>query len=62
WDIGTARILEKMGFMALATTSAGLAFSLGMAEGQVPWQQVMHHCRNITEATTLPVSADLEKG
>ncbi|GLW38287.1 2-methylisocitrate lyase [Pectobacterium actinidiae] len=62
WDIGTARILEKMGFMALATTSAGLAFSLGVTEGQVPWQQTIHHCRNIAEATTLPVSADLEKG
>lgn len=62
WDTGTARILEKMGFMSLATTSAGLAFSLGMAEGQVPWQQILHHCRSIAEATTLPVSADLEKG
>lgn len=62
WDIGTARILEKMGFMALATTSAGLAFSLGLAEGQASWQQVIAHCRNIVAATPLPVSADLEKG
>lgn len=62
WDIGTARILEKMGFMALATTSAGLAFSLGVAEGQVPWQHVIHHCRHLVAATALPVSADLEKG
>ncbi|MDM3101552.1 isocitrate lyase/phosphoenolpyruvate mutase family protein [Citrobacter sp. Cf134] len=62
WDIGTARILEKMGFLALATTSAGLAFSLGVAEGQVSWQQIIEHCRNIAAATRLPVSADLEKG
>lgn len=62
WDIGTARILENMGFMALATTSAGLAFSLGMVEGQVLWQQTIQHCRDIVNATTLPVSADLEKG
>lgn len=62
WDIGTARILENIGFLALATTSAGLAFSLGMPEGKVPWQQTLHHCRAIAEATTLPVSADLEKG
>ncbi|MDV5501094.1 isocitrate lyase/phosphoenolpyruvate mutase family protein [Klebsiella pneumoniae] len=41
---------KKMGFMACPITSAGLAFLLGMA-GQGPWQQVMHHCRNITEAT-----------
>lgn len=62
WDIGTARILEQMGFMALATTSAGLTFSLGVAEGQVSWQQTIHHCRNLAAATALPVSADLEKG
>jgi 2-methylisocitrate lyase-like PEP mutase family enzyme len=62
WDTGTARILGRMGFKALATTSAGLAFSLGVAEGQVCWQQTIEHCRNIAAATTLPVSADLEKG
>lgn len=62
WDAGTARILERMGFAALATTSAGLAFSLGMPEGQVPWQQMIDHCRTIAQATSLPVSADLEKG
>lgn len=62
WDLGTARILEKMGFMALATTSAGLAFSLGLTEGQVSWQQTIDHCRNMAAATALPVSADLEKG
>ena len=62
WDQGTARILEVMGFKALATTSAGLAFSLGYKEGVLSRQQVLAHCRKIVEATELPVSADLEKG
>ena len=62
WDIGTARILAVMGFEALATTSAGMAFSLGLAEGAVPREATLAHCRDIVAATPLPVSADLEKG
>lgn len=62
WDIGTARILAAAGFEALATTSAGLAFSLGVAEGGVSQDQTLAHCRDIVAATDLPVSADLEKG
>lgn len=62
WDIGTARILASMGFEALATTSAGLAFSLGVKEGVVSKEMALAHCRTIVEATDLPVSADLEKG
>lgn len=62
WDAGTARILASMGFEALATTSAGLAFSLGLPEGAVAREQVVAHCRAIVGATDLPVSADLEKG
>jgi 2-methylisocitrate lyase-like PEP mutase family enzyme len=62
WDAGTARILAAMGFRALATTSAGMAFSLGVAEGQVSWDDTLDHCRVIVAATELPVSADLEKG
>ncbi|WP_430682248.1 isocitrate lyase/PEP mutase family protein [Mesorhizobium australafricanum] len=62
WDAGTARILAAMGFRALATTSAGMAFSLGLAEGQVSKEDTMDHCRAIVAATPLPVSADLEKG
>ncbi len=62
WDIGTARILAAMGFPALATTSAGLAFSLGVPEGQVSREATLAHCRAIVSATDLPVSADLEKG
>jgi 2-methylisocitrate lyase-like PEP mutase family enzyme len=62
WDIGTARILAALGFSALATTSAGMAFSLGVAEGKVSREDTLAHCRAIVEATSLPVSADLEKG
>ncbi len=62
WDTGTARILASAGFEALATTSAGLAFSLGVPEGRVSREQALAHCRDIVAATDLPVSADLEKG
>ena len=62
WDVGTARILATMGFEALATTSAGLAFSLGLPEGEVSRDRALAHCREIVTATELPVSADLEKG
>lgn len=62
WDIGTARILASMGFQALATTSAGMAFALGLPEGRASREQVIKHCRDIVAATDLPVSADLEKG
>ena len=62
WDIGTARILASMGFEALATTSAGMAFALGLKDGAVSMEQVLDHCREIVGATNLPVSADLEMG
>lgn len=62
WDIGTARILAALGFPALATTSAGMAFALGKGDGQVTREDVLTHCRAIVDATNLPVSADLEKG
>ncbi len=62
WDVGTARVLASLGFEALATTSAGLAFSLGLPEGVVPREQALAHYRDIVAATDLPVSADLEKG
>ncbi|MFA1626642.1 oxaloacetate decarboxylase [Rhizobium mongolense] len=62
WDIGTARILAALGFPALATTSAGMAFSLGVAEGAVSRKDTLDHCRSIVAATPLPVSADLENG
>ncbi|MFN0265092.1 oxaloacetate decarboxylase [Tepidamorphus sp. 3E244] len=62
WDIGSARILESMGFKALATTSAGLAFSLGLPEGSVGRDAVLSHCRDLVSAVNIPVSADMEKG
>ena len=62
WDVGSARILASMGFPALATTSAGMAFSMGRIEGTVPSADVLDHCRAIVGATPLPVSADLERG
>ncbi len=62
WDVGSARILASMGFEALATTSAGMAFALGLKEGMVSREDTLEHCRLIVGATPLPVSADLEKG
>jgi 2-methylisocitrate lyase-like PEP mutase family enzyme len=62
WDVGSARILAGMGFEALATTSAGMAFALGLREGTVSREDTFDHCRTIVQATSLPVSADLEKG
>ncbi|MCP4335508.1 MAG: isocitrate lyase/phosphoenolpyruvate mutase family protein [Gammaproteobacteria bacterium] len=62
WDVGSARILAAMGFKALATTSAGMAFALGLPEGGVSRDDTLEHCREIVGATPLPVSADLEKG
>src|SRR5262245_27090472 len=62
WDIGTARILASLGFPALATTSAGMAFSLGLPDGKASREQLLAHCASIVCATELPVSADLENG
>jgi 2-methylisocitrate lyase-like PEP mutase family enzyme len=58
WDRGSALILESMGFEALATTSLGVANVLGVRD--VTLQQVLDNCREICEATSLPVNADLE--
>lgn len=64
WDAGSARLLESLGVRALATTSAGLAFSLGRkhAQGCLSRQQILDNARSIVEATSLPVSGDLENG
>jgi len=62
WDIGSARILASLGFPALATTSAGLAFASGVREGNVGLAATIRHCRTIVAATDLPVTADLENG
>jgi 2-methylisocitrate lyase-like PEP mutase family enzyme len=64
WDAGSARILAALGFEALATTSAGLAFSLGRPDGQgaVSREETLANAEAIVAATSLPVSADLENG
>ena len=62
WDIGTAKLLASAGFNALATTSAGYAFSRGLPDGGIGFEEMIDHCRDIVAATDLPVSADLEKG
>jgi 2-methylisocitrate lyase-like PEP mutase family enzyme len=62
WDAGTARLLASMGFEALASTSAGYAFSLGRRDGAVGRDQMMLHLAELASATDLPVSADLENG
>jgi len=62
WDVGSARVLEALGFKALATTSSGFAFTVGRLDGNVTLDQVVHHVSNLTQATDLPVSVDLENG
>jgi 2-methylisocitrate lyase-like PEP mutase family enzyme len=60
WDIGSARLLESMGFEALATTSSGFAMTLGRLDGSVSREEAIAHAAAIAAATGLPVSADLE--
>src|SRR5215216_4390702 len=62
WDIGTAIYLERLGFRALATTSAGFAFSRGKSDGGVPRDEMLAHIREIVDATSLPVNADFHAG
>src|SRR5256714_13505681 len=62
WDIGSAKYLERLGFKAIATTSAGFAFSRGLADGAVGLDPMLAHIREIVEATELPVNADFENG
>src|SRR5215207_8388350 len=62
WDAGSARALEQLGFKALATTSAGFAWTLGRADNQVDIGQMLGHLRAIAEAVTVPVNADFEGG
>jgi len=62
WDVGTTIYLEHLGFEALATTSAGFAFSRGKRDGAVPLDEMLAHIREIVEATTLPVNADFLAG
>ena len=64
WDVGSAKYLRHLGFKALATTSAGFAFSRGLPDDPsvVPLDAVLAHCRDIVQATPLPVNADFQNG
>jgi 2-methylisocitrate lyase-like PEP mutase family enzyme len=64
WDSGTAKILSTLGFEALATTSAGLAFSLGRPDlcRKLSLEEILNNAKDILSVTNLPVSADLENG
>ena len=62
WDAGSARVLEQLGFPALATTSAGFAWTLGRTDTRATLDQVLTHLRSIVEAVTVPVNADFEGG
>jgi 2-methylisocitrate lyase-like PEP mutase family enzyme len=62
WDAGSARVLEALGFEALATTSSGFAFTLGRLDGAATLDEVAEHVRLLARATSLPISVDLENG
>lgn len=62
WDAGSACLLERLGFKALGTTSAGFAFAVGKPDGGPGRDAVLAHCHSLCAATSLPVSADLEDG
>ena len=62
WDGGSARVLQALGFQAIATSSGACANTLGKLDGRVTRDEAMVHARMIVAATELPVSADLEKG
>ena len=62
WDVGSALALEQMGFRALATTSAGFAWTLGRADRGVGLEETLEHLRAVVDAVSLPVNADFEGG
>ncbi len=62
WDAGSARVLASMGFKALATTSAGFAWTLGRADNAITLDEALGHLRQVAAAVTVPVNADFEGG
>ena len=62
WDAGSARALEQLGFKALASTSAGLAWTLGRADNHITREQALEHLRAVAAAVTVPINADFEGG
>ena len=62
WDVGSAKILQHLGFKAIASTSAGMAWAMGRADGQVSLDEVLLHLSSLAHATDLPLNADFENG
>ena len=62
WDIGSAKLLQSNGFKALATTSSGLAFTLGRADGYITLDETLTHCTALAKNTNIPICADFENG
>jgi len=62
WDIGSARYLQGLGFKALASTSAGFAFTQGLPDGGVPLDMMLAHLRELSNVTDIPMNADFEGG
>jgi 2-methylisocitrate lyase-like PEP mutase family enzyme len=62
WDVGSARVLQRMGFVALATTSAGLAWTLGVPDRHITLERALEHLRAVAAAVDVPVNADFEGG
>jgi methylisocitrate lyase len=62
WDVGSAKILEQLGFPALATTSSGFAWSLGVQDNRVSLEQALDHFRAVANAVEIPVNGDFEGG
>ncbi len=62
WDIGSARYLQGLGFKALASTSAGFAFTQGLPDGAVSRDMMLAHLRELSETADIPVNADFEGG
>src|SRR5262245_50200107 len=62
WDAGSARVLQALGFQALATTSSGFAFTVGRLDGRVRLEETVAHAAVLGAATDLPISVDLENG
>ena len=62
WDAGSAKVLQSLGFKALATTSAGFAFTVAKTDGQISLEDKLAHCRSLCEVTDIPINADFENG
>ncbi len=62
WDVGSAKLLQGFGFKALATIIAGLAHTLGRADGEVTLEEKLNHCSELAANTTVPINADFENG